>query len=53
MKDEWQQSAVIHCPDNECSGMLLNNPYYHAFKCSKCGKLWMSITEFKETDELV
>jgi len=52
IKDEWYQYAVIHCPDNECKGMLLSNPYYHQMKCSNCGKLFIEICYFKEVKEI-
>ena len=52
IKNEWHQYAVIHCPDPNCDGLLLANPYYHPMKCSKCNKLWMEITTWKEVKEL-
>lgn len=52
IKPEWQQVEVVHCPDTECDGMLLQSNYYHPMKCSKCGKLWMDITKFVEVKEL-
>ena len=52
IKDEWTQLEVIHCPDPKCDGMLLQNPYYHTNKCSKCKKLWMSKIEWIEVDKV-
>ena len=52
IEPDWHQSVTIHCPDHECDGMLLQSIYYHAMKCSKCGKLWMSKTEWIEVKEL-
>jgi len=49
---EWHQSYAVHCPDPNCNGMLLQSQYYHAEKCSKCGKLWMLISNYVEVDEL-
>jgi len=46
---DWHQSFVIHCPDYNCNGMLLQHPYYHEMKCGKCGKYWMEISHFVET----
>ena len=51
MKDEWSQHNVIHCPEPNCKGMLLQNPYYHEMKCGTCGKFWMEITRFVEADD--
>lgn len=50
---EWHQYSVIHCPDIKCDGMLLQSKYYYVMKCSKCGKLWMEIIEWKEVKELI
>ncbi len=52
IKPQWHQSYAIHCPDNDCDGMLLQSIYYHPMKCSKCGKLWMEITKWIEVDKL-
>ena len=48
----WHQASAIHCPDVDCEGMLLQSIYYHPMKCSKCGKLWMSIDKWVEVKEL-
>lgn len=45
---EWKQQNVIHCPNNECDGMLLESIYRHELKCSRCGKFWMEKTEWIE-----
>jgi len=52
IEPDWHQAYVAHCPDSECDGMLLHSIYYHAEKCSKCGKLWMLITQYEEVNEL-
>ena len=52
IEPKWKQNFVIHCPDLECSGMLLQSDFYHTMKCSKCGKLWMELIEWKEVDKL-
>lgn len=51
MKDEWHQSHVAHCPDHNCKGMLLQNPFYHEEKCSKCGKYWLQISKYIEVEK--
>jgi hypothetical protein len=54
MKDpapEWHQSCVIHCPDPNCDGMLLQSIYYHEMKCSRCKKLWMDINTWVDVDK--
>ena len=50
-KPEWHQSEVIHCPDPNCDGMLLQSIYYHEMKCSKCGKLWMDMNTWIDVDK--
>jgi len=50
---EWYQLYSVHCPNSVCKGMLLQSKYYHANKCSKCGKLWMLVTRYEEVNELV
>ena len=50
-KPEWHQSEVIHCPDHNCDGMLLQSIYYHEMKCSKCKKLWMNINTWVDVDK--
>jgi predicted protein tyrosine phosphatase len=50
-KPEWHQSEVIHCPDPNCDGMLLQSIYYHEMKCSKCKKLWMDLTTWVDVDK--
>ncbi len=30
---EWIQEKVIHCPNKDCKGMLLENKYKYLFKC--------------------
>lgn len=52
LKPKWHQDLVIHCPDINCKGMLLQSDFYHEHKCSKCGKLWLSITKWKEVEKL-
>ena len=52
IEPKWKQDLVIHCPDLECTGMLLQSDFYHEMKCSKCGKLWMQLIEWKEVDKL-
>jgi len=51
MKNEWRQMDITHCPDKDCKGMLLGNPYYHESKCSDCGKYWIQITKFVQVDK--
>lgn len=51
-KPRWKQDLVIHCPDVDCKGMLLQSDFYHEMKCHRCGKLWMQVTEWKEVDKL-
>ena len=52
-KDDWKQMEVVRCPDVECRGLLLQNPYLHEMKCSKCGKLWLEISDWVDvTDRL-
>ena len=53
IESDWHQIGVIHCPDPRCSGMLLQSAFYHANKCSKCGRLWMSKIEWIEVDKLM
>ena len=51
MKNEWTQYQVMPCPCDKCTGYLLQNPYYHEYKCSDCGKYWYVKTEWVETNE--
>ena len=51
MKDEYTQTEVIHCPNKECKGMLLTNPYKHELKCSDCEKYFIMSIDFKEVEE--
>jgi hypothetical protein len=44
----WHQDVVIHCPDSECEGMLLQSIYVTPMKCSKCGRLWVEISRLVE-----
>lgn len=52
IKSDWHQSYVIHCPDNNCNGFLLQSIYYHPMKCNKCNKLWMEISHWIEVNNL-
>ena len=45
---DWVQVGIIHCPNPNCKGMLLSNPYKHEFKCSDCNKLFMDVHNFVE-----
>lgn len=47
-ENKWQQLRVVHCPDKECHGMLLQSPYTNHEKCSDCKKTFMEISEYKE-----
>lgn len=47
-EDEWQQMEIIHCPDSDCKGMLLQSDFKHEMKCSNCKKMFMEITRFEE-----
>lgn len=51
IEPEWEQMQVVHCPDNDCNGMLLQSKYYHEEKCSKCGKIWILVTTYIECEE--
>lgn len=50
MADEnrWEQMRAIHCPDPQCAGMLLDNPFRHELKCSDCGKYFIEKVEYIE-----
>ncbi len=50
IKPEWHQGHVARCPD--CAGLLLQSDFYHAEKCSKCGKLWLTIIKKMEIKDL-
>ena len=52
LEPKWHQERIIHCPDINCRGMLLQSDFYHEQKCSRCGKLWMEIVKFKEVEKL-
>ena len=48
----WTQNRVIHCPNKDCKGMLLENEYSYFLKCSDCGKMFtysMKYLEIKNT----
>lgn len=51
IQEYWNQVDVIHCPEEFCEGMLMQNKYCHGNKCSDCGKYFMLITSFEEVDE--
>jgi len=48
IEDEWTQSFMIHCPDKNCKGMLLDNPFKYELKCSECGKYFINKDTFVE-----
>jgi len=50
-EDNWHQAIAIHCPDHNCSGMLLQSDFRHEMKCSKCGKLWIEISRWEEVKD--
>jgi len=52
IEPEWKQMSVVHCPDADCDGMLLQSKYYHTEKCSKCGKLWDYFGKYHEVKEI-
>lgn len=47
----WEQLEVIHCPILKCNGMLLQNKYFHAMKCSDCGRLFIEQTKWIEINK--
>ena len=55
MKEEinpdWQQFHVVHCPKKDCKGMLLQSPYLHEEKCDTCGRYFVLVAEYQETEE--
>ena len=51
MKNEWIQSEVTHCPNKGCSGMLLQNPFYHEEKYTDCDKYYIAIIDYQETEK--
>ena len=52
IEPKWHQDYPLHCPNINCKGMLLQSDFYHEEKCSRCGKLWIRITEYKEVEKL-
>ena len=44
----WQQNGVVHCPDRECKGMLLDHHLVYQLKCSNCGKYFDEVSELIE-----
>lgn len=51
MEDNWTQNEIIHCPNKECKGMLLSNPYYLSYKCNNCKRNWIPSTYYEEVEE--
>jgi hypothetical protein len=47
----WKQEEVIHCPIIKCNGMLLQNKYFHAMKCSDCERLFILDTKYTEINK--
>lgn len=48
MLDEYIQTEIIHCPINECKGMLLINPFKYELKCSDCNRYFLMKIEYRE-----
>ena len=48
VNDEWSQERVIHCPDNDCGGMLLESRYQPELKCSDCDRYFIEDKKFVE-----
>jgi hypothetical protein len=46
----WKQNQIIHCPNNDCKGMLLDSIECHEYKCSDCGKYWWENSKWIELD---
>ena len=44
----WNQNRLIHCPDKNCDGMLLESEDTYTFKCSNCNCYWDEFTEWKK-----
>jgi hypothetical protein len=51
IQPDWHQSEVIHCPDHECDGMLLQSIYYYPMKCSNCNKFLINVVRWVEYNE--
>lgn len=50
-EDSYIQEEVIHCPKQECKGMLLTSPYKHELKCSDCGKYFIINESIEEVSK--
>jgi hypothetical protein len=47
----WEQFEVIHCPNTKCKGMLLQNKFLHAMKCSDCKNFFVKQINFIEINK--
>jgi len=51
IENSWTQYQAIHCPINNCKGMLLQNDFMHEMKCSECGRYFESISKLIEVSK--
>ena len=49
----WKQDKIVHCPIEECSGMLLQADTTYLEKCTDCKKFFLLKTIYTEVKDIV